>query len=230
MSLMTLLEQAQGGGLFANVARNLDIDEAQTAKAMRKLGPAIAARLKQKAEADEGLFETLLDLVEDSGQGSPLDDPEALTNAEAISDGNAILDDIYGSRNAAMVALREADPTIPERELSKLAPISATAVVAALAAANRPMALSAAALPASSAGSAGQGFVSALISAIIAGIVAALTKKLRTPARRRSTTSYARTRSRRKTTASKPRTTARRKTANTSVEDLFRDILGNLGK
>ena len=230
MSLMTLLEQAQGGGLFANVARNLDLDEAQTAKAMRKLCPAIAARLKDKAKADEGLFQTLLDLVEDSGQGSPLDDAEALTNSEAISDGNAILDDVYGSRNAAMVALREVDQTIPERELSKLAPISATAVVAALAAANRPMALSAAALPASSAGSAGQGFVSALISAIIAGIVAALTKKLRAPARRRST-GYARTRSRRKTTPAKSRTTTtRRKTTNASVEDLFKDILSNLGK
>jgi hypothetical protein len=229
MSLMTLLEQAQGGGLFANVARSLDLDEAQTGKAMRKLCPAIAARLKKKAEADDSLFQTLLDLVEDSGQGSPLDDPEALTNSEAISDGNAILDDVFGSRNAAMVALREVDQTIPERELSKLAPISATAVVAALAAANRPMALSAAALPASSAGSAGQGFVSALISAIIAGIVAALTKKLRTPTRRRST-GYARTRSRRKTTPAKSRTTTRRKSANASVEDLFKDILSNLGK
>jgi hypothetical protein len=227
MNLMTLMEQAQGGGLFANVARSLDLDAAQTAKAMRKLCPAIATRLRDKAEADEGLFQTLLDLVEDSGQGSPLDDAEALTNPEAISDGNAILDDVFGSRNAAMVALREVDQTIPERELRKLAPISATAVVAALAAANRPMALSTA-LPAS-ASSAGQGFVSALVSAIIAGIVAALTRKLRTPTRRRST-GYARTRSRSKTTAAKSRSSAtRRRTTNASVEDLFRDILRNLG-
>jgi hypothetical protein len=228
MSLMTLLDEAQGGGLFVNVARSLDLDEAQTAKAMRKLCPAIAARLKQKAEADDSLFQTLLDLVEDTGQGSHLADPEALTSLEAISDGNAILDDIYGSRNAAMVALREADPSIPERELSTLAPISATAVVAALAAANRPMALSAGTEPAR-ASSAGEGFLSAFISAIVAGIIAALTKKLRSPARRRST-GYARTRSRRKTTPVKTRTAARRRTTNASVEDLFREILGNLGK
>lgn len=228
MSLMTLLDEAQGGRLFANVARSLDLDEAQTGKAMRKLCPAIAARLKQKADADDSVFQTLLDIVEDAGQGSHLADPEALTSLEAISDGNAILDDIYGSRNAAMVALREADPSIPERELSKLAPISATAVVSALAAANRPMALSAGAEPAR-ASSAGEGFVSAFISAIVAGIIAALTKKLRTPSRRRST-GYARTRTRRKTTPVKTRTAARRRTANASVEDLFRDILGNLGK
>lgn len=227
MSLMTMLEQAQGGSLFATVARSLDLDEAQTGKAMRQLCPAIAARLREKAQADDSLFQTLLDIVEDNGQGSPLDDPEVLASTEAISDGNAILDDIYGSRNAAMVALRVVDPAIPERELSKLAPISATAVVAALAAANRPLALSAAA-PAR-ASSVGEGFVSAFISAIVAGIIAALTKKLRTPTRRRSTTGYARTRSRRKTTPARTKT-ARRRTNTASVEDLFRDILGNLGK
>ena len=121
-----------------------------------------------------------------------------------------------------MVALREADGTLPERELRKLAPISAVAVVAALAQANRPMAL-AAAQPAAS--SAGGGFMAALISAIVAGIVAALKKQFG-PKPRRRTTSYARTRNTRKTT--RKATPARRKTA--SVEDVFRDILGNLGK
>ena len=122
-----------------------------------------------------------------------------------------------------MVALREADSKIPERELSKLAPISAVAVVAALAQSNRPMALAAAQPVAGS--SAASGFFGALISAIVAGIVAALTKQL-APKPRRRTTSYYRTRTQRKTT--KRTTTSRRKTA--SVEDVFKDILGNLGK
>lgn len=225
MSLMTLLEHAQGGGLYAAVARNLDLDEAQTRKAMRKLCPAIAAKLQEKAAKDDEMFQTLLDMIENSGQASPLDDAESLTNAEAVADGNAILDDVYGSRNGAMVALREVDETIPERELSKLAPISAVAVVAALAQSNRPMALAAAAMPAAGS-SAASGFFSALISAIVAGIVAALTKQL-APKPRRRTTSYSRTRTQRKTTARKT-TSSRRKTA--SVEDVFRDILGNLGK
>lgn len=223
MSLMTLLEQAQGGGLYPAVARSLDLDEAQTRKAMRKLCPAIAAKLQEKAAKDDEMFQTLLDMIETSGQASPLEDAESLTNAEAVADGNAILDDVYGSRNSAMVALRAVDETIPERELSKLAPISAVAVVAALAQANRPMALAAAAMPAAGS-SAGSGFMSALIAAIVAGIVAALKKQLG-PKPRRRTTSYARTRNTRKTTARK---TTRRKTA--SVEDVFRDILGNIGK
>jgi hypothetical protein len=227
MSLMTLLEQAQGGRLYSAVAQSLDLDDAETRKAMRKLCPAIADKLHEKAARDEELFQTLIDLIEGGAGASPLDTPETLTGAEAVADGNAILDDIYGSRNGAMVALRQVDETIPERELSKLAPISATAVVAALAQANRPMAL-AAAQPV--AGQAAQGFFGALLAAIIAGIVSALTKQLK-PRTTRRRTSYARTRNQRKTTAKSRSATTRRKTASqVSVEDLFRDILGNLGK
>lgn len=223
MSLMTLLEQAQGGGLYSAVARSLDLDDGETRKAMRKLCPAIAARLQEKAAADQDLFQTLLELIEDGDEASPLDNAETLTGTEAVADGNAILDDIYGSRNEAMVALRQVDETIPERELSKLAPISATAVMAALAQANRPLALAASASSARSAAG-GEGIIATLVSAIIAGIVSALGRRLTTRTRRR-TARYSRTRSRRKTSR-----TPRRRTTTASVEDVFRDILGNLGK
>lgn len=224
MSLMTLLEQAQGGGLYAAVARSLDLDDAETRKAMRKLCPAIAQRLQEKAAADPELFQTLLDLIEEGGEGSPLDTVEALTGAEAVADGNAILEDVYGSRNQAMVALRAVDETIPERELRKLAPISATAVVAALAETNRPMALAACAAPARRSGTGGEGIIATLVSAIIAGIVSALSRQLTSRTRRR-TARYSRTRSKRKTSR-----TPKRRTTTASVEDVFRDILGNLGK
>lgn len=225
MSVMTVLEQAQGGRLMDTIAASLDIDAAQTRKAMTKLCPAIAARLEEKARADEELFQSLLDLIADNAETSPLATADGLTSAEAIADGHAILSDIYGSRNAATVALREADPSLPERELSRLAPISATAVVAALAEANRPLALAGGtALPAAGR-TAGEGFIGALISAIVAGIVSALTKKLTGSPRRRAPARYSRTRSRRKTAPAR-----RRRTSTASVEDVFRDILGNLGK
>lgn len=228
MSLMSMLDQAQGGRLYAAVARSIDLDEAQTRRAMRNLCPAIAERLHTRAKADEDLFQSLLDLISDNGAGSPLDDAVSLTGPEAVSDGNAILDDVYGSRSAAMAALRSADPGVPERELAKLAPISATAVVAALEQANKPLALASEPLRATGAAS-GQGFLSALIGAIIAGIVSALTKRLTAPTRRRRTATYSRTRSqRRSTTASRSRPPTRRRSANASVEDVFRDILGNL--
>lgn len=231
MSLTSMLDQAQGGRLFETVAKSLDLDAGQTRSAMARLCPVIAEKLHTRAAEDESLFQSLLDLITDNGAGSPLDDGEALTGAEAVSDGNAILDDVFGSRSAAMAALRHADPTTPERELAKLAPISATAVVAALAQANKPLALGALSEPQQAAGgSTGQGFFSALIAAIVAGIVSALTRKLTASTRRRSSTSYSRARSQRRTTTSRSRTTTRRRTANASVEDVFRDILGKMGK
>lgn len=237
MSVMTMLGAAQGGALFSHVAESLDLDEAETRKAMGKLCPAIAAQLKVKAAADEDLFESLLDLIEDGAETSPLEEREALTDAEAISDGNAILEDIYGSRNEAMVALRTAAKDVPERELSKLAPISATAVVAALAQANKPMALASQppqAQPASSA-IGGDGILGTIVGAVIAGAVTGLVKEITSPKRWRSTTGYTKTRTKRKTSGS--RTTSRTRSSGTSrhnsskgIEDIFRDILGNLGK
>ena len=171
MSLMGMLDRAQGGRLYAAVARSVDLDETQTRKAMAKLCPAIAEQLHNRARQDEELFQSLLDLIADNGAGSPLDDPEQLAGNEALADGHAILDDVFGSRSAAMAALRSADPSVPERELAKLAPLSATAVVAALAQSNTALGLASQPLPAAGAAS-GQGFFGALIGAIVAGIVA----------------------------------------------------------
>ena len=247
MSLMMMLEAAQGGQLFSHVARSLDLDEAETRKAMGKLCPAIAKKLKAKAAADEDLLESLLDLIEEGAGALPLEEPEALTDAEAVSDGNAILGDIYGSRNAAMVALRKVAVDVPERELTKLAPISATAVVAALAQTNQPPQQTqmqpqtlAAAQPAAAAGSGGGlgGVVGTIIGAVIAGAVSSVVRELTSAKRWRGTTSYTKTRTRRKTTSTRSKTakkktasaTARRRTASPSIEDIFRDILGNIGK
>jgi len=131
MSLLSMLDQAQGGRLFTLVARSVDLDEAQTRKAMAKLCPAIAERPHARPRKDEELFQSLHDLISDNGAASPLDDADSLTGSEAMSDGNAILDDVFGSRSAAMAALRAADPSIPERELAKLPPFGRLAAVIA---------------------------------------------------------------------------------------------------
>ena len=133
MSVMTMLQAAQGGKLFSHVAESLDLDEAETRKAMGLLCPAIAGRLKDAAAADDDLLQSLLDLIEDGAGALPLEETDAVTGEEAVSDGNAILEDIYGSRNDALVALRAAATDLPERELAKLAPISATVAVASCA-------------------------------------------------------------------------------------------------
>ena len=238
MSLMSMLQAAQGGKLFAVIAESLDLDEPQTRKAMQKLCPAIAKQLKAKATEDDELFQSLLELVEDGAGASPLEEPDAVTGDEAVNDGNAILVDIYSSRNGAMVALRKAADDLPERELSKLAPISATVVVAALAQANKPMAL-AGALPAAQ-GSGESGILGTIIGAVFTGAVQGIVREMTSSKRWRSTTGYTKSRTKRKTSSSsrkkttKPRTTgsssSKTRTTSASIEDMFRDILGSIGK
>ena len=124
MSLMSMLDQAQGGRLFTIVARSVDLDEAQTRKAMGKLCPAIAEALHARARQDEELFQSLLDLISDNGAASPLDDADALTGAEAVSDGNAILDDVFGSRSAAICRMNAESGfgTLPANSASTMWP------------------------------------------------------------------------------------------------------------
>jgi hypothetical protein len=241
MSLMTMLQSAQGGQAFAQIAQSLDLDVKATEAAMEKLCPAVALKLKARAEEDEDLFQTLLDVIEDGEDASPLDETEGLTGSEAISDGNAILEDIYGSRNKAMVALRAIASDVGERELAKLAPISATAVVAALAKSNRPMA--AADMPQTAMGDAKTGIIGTIVGALVTSAVSAAMRELNS-AVRRSTTSYTKSRSRRRTSPSSKKkkktstkkstarksSSSRRTTTSASIEDIFRDILANVGK
>jgi hypothetical protein len=73
----------------------------------------------------------LLDLLEDGGDSSDLNDADAMTGSEALADGAAILDEIYGSKAAAMKALGASGAAE-----EKAAALSATAVMATLAASN----------------------------------------------------------------------------------------------
>ena len=212
MTLMTMLNQAQGGGLYQAVAAHLRLDEAQTREAMAALCPAIAAQLHGKAAEDEGTYDTLLDLLDDNEGGASLDDAADLTSADAIADGNAMLDEIYGTRNVAITAMRKLAPGIGEVALPKLAAISATAVLTAIAQNQTPAPL-ASAQPAMGGG----GLLGTIAEALVRGLVQGAARSLAPKRRRRRTTSYWGQRT-------KKRTTRRRK--RTPLEEIFGSILG----
>ena len=216
MALMDILAAAQGGALYANAGKVVDLDPTETAAAMAAMCPAIARQLKAKSQEDPATFETLLDLLEEGADGTVIDDAGALTGSEAIADGNAILVDIYGTRNAAIAEMRKLAGNIPEIALAKLAAVSATLVLGALAKSHVPMALSEAAPAASSNGG---GIISMIVAALIKGVMQSVTRQL-APRRRRRYASYA-TRRRSGRAASKRRARA------PSLEDVFGEILGS---
>lgn len=214
MSLMTMLEKAQGGSFFANAAAAAGIEPNEAREALGTLCPAIAQQLRARAENDSAAFDNLLDLLEEGGDTGDLDDPVALTGPEAVADGNAILEDVYGSRNAAITAARKLAPQIAETGLTKLTAIAAVSVLAALSRSTAMTPLAAAA-PAKKEGG---GLLDTIISAVIKGAIQGASRQLAPRRRRRRYSSYLGRTRRRKTT--------RRRARTPSLDDIFGEILG----
>lgn len=207
MSIISILEAAEGGRFFANAAKACGLDETQVRDVSNKFAPAIAQRLKDKASTDPEAFEQLLDLIEE-GDAADLQEDGALTDADAQQDGAAIIADLYGSAAEANAVFKGLAGPINKAAASTLACINATAVLAALSASNAPKL--------AETGSGGQGFFAVLIAALLKGLMQGASRQL-APRRRR----------RRYSTTSRRRPVRRRRTRSVGLEDVFKEILSN---
>lgn len=216
MGLMDILRAAQGGEFFANAGRAVGIDPTTAERTLGKMGLAITAQLRKRAE-DPDAFEGLLDLLEDGHGDAFLDDSNFMDDPELMSDGEIVLADIYGSAAAAMRAL-----SIPadDAEMQRLAAIAASAVLAALARNYRqpqPQSLMGAER-AQGDGEEQGGILASIVSAIVKGAVQEATRQFSPKRRRRrSISSYFGTR--------KKRTTRRKRTSSLSLDQIFGEIL-----
>ena len=218
MSIISILSAAEGGRFFANAAKACGATEAQARNASEHMAPAIAQRLKDKASSDPEAFEQLLDLIEE-GNASELQEDGALTDQDAQQDGAAILADLYGTAAEANAVFKGLAGPIDKAAASTLAAINATAVLAALSAANAPQLADGAPQAADSGGNSGGGFVSILIGALVKGLLQGASRQLAPKRRRRRRYSsyygYGR------------RPTRRRRRRQVGLDDLFRDILSS---
>jgi hypothetical protein len=213
MSLMDMLAAAQGGRYFASVAEACGMHAVEAEQALSRIAPAIAEKLHDKAAEDADAFENLLELLEDGGNSSDLDDPQAITGAEAVSDGEAVLKDIYGSDAAARTAMKALAPGVADASLVKLSAIGATSVLASLARSySAPLPL------AGATGSAGGGLLGTIISAVVEGAMKGAARQLAPKRRRRRRySSY---------WGAPRRRTRRRRPRQPSLNDIFGSILG----
>ena len=219
MAILDILSSAQNGGFFATAGRAAGLSEADARVAISALAPAIATKLKEKAAADPDAFDQLLDLLEDGGDTSDLDDADAITGAEALADGTAIVEDLYGSRDKALSALGKIAPQTTGPALEKISAISATSVLATLAAANANTLSSETSQLANSSG--GGGLLSVIMAALMKGLMQGVSRQL-APKRRRRRYSY--------TTYGRRRTTRKRRTRRPGLDDIFRSVLGGSGR
>jgi hypothetical protein len=213
MSIVDILAAAQGGGYFANAGRAAGLSAADAEAAIGVLAPAIAAKLKSKAAADPDAFDQLLDLLEEGGDSSDLDDVESTTGPEAVEDGNAILADLYGEGAGATLA--KLVPGVSGKSLTTISAIAATSVLASLASANATGLASDTSRVAENAG--GGGLISIIIAAVMKGLMQGAARQLAPRRRRRRRyTSYYGTR----------RRPTRRRTRRPGLDDIFKDIIG----
>jgi hypothetical protein len=207
MAITDILAAAQGGRYYANAAAACGLPEAEGRRSIERFAPGIASQLKAKAAGDAEAFEALLDLLEEGGDSSDLNDAEAMTGSEALADGTAILNEIYGSNAAALKALGAQG-----EEEAKAAALSATAVMATLAASNAAQLSSGAPQAAATEGG---GLLSIILGALLKGLLQGAQRQL-APKRRRRRYTYS-TRRR--------RTTTRRRKRTPGLDDIFKDIL-----
>lgn len=207
MSIVDILSAAQAGQFFANAGKAANLTGAQAKTAMAALAPAIAQRLQDKAAKDPEAFDSLLDMLEDGGGSSDLEYPDAVMGAEALKDGAAILNDLYGSSSVAMVVLGKLAPKLNPDDLQKLSAISATSVLAALVEKSAGSEV----LPVASSTSGGSGIIATIFAALVAGLLKGIMTALMPKSRR----NYRNGR----------RTTTRRRASRPSLESIFREIL-----
>src|SRR5262245_61363886 len=104
MAVMDILRGAQNGRFFANAGRAAGVDAAAAERTLGALTPEIVVKLRKRAEDPQAL-ESLLDLLEDGHGDVFLGDESLLDDPEIVSDGKAVLTDIYGSAEAVNDAL-----------------------------------------------------------------------------------------------------------------------------
>lgn len=106
MSLLKMLQQAQGGQGLSQLASQFGIDDTQAGALAGMLAPAIGSAAKKRAEG--GGLEGLLGQLRGEAQSSYFDDAAAAAQPEARAQGENFLEGLLGSREATQNLAQEA--------------------------------------------------------------------------------------------------------------------------
>ena len=133
INLLDMIMSAQGGNTAQQVGAQLGLNQQQSQSAIAALLPAISSALKQNTSNPQGLA-GLLGALQGGNHDQYLEKPETLGQAESITDGNAILGHLFGSKDVSRaVAGRASEQTgIGADVLKKLLPLVATMAMGSL--------------------------------------------------------------------------------------------------
>lgn len=100
INLFEMLTQASNGGAVQQISKQTGLQPDQAQAAIKALLPAIAGGLQRNA-GQEGGLQDLLSALQGGKHEQYLDQPESLGRPETITDGNAILGHLLGSKDTS---------------------------------------------------------------------------------------------------------------------------------
>ena len=133
MDLLNLLLNSADSGAVQSAAKQFGLDKFGTESLLANLVPALSSGIKRNTASSDGL-EALTKALSSGNHQRYLDDPEALRQRSAVSDGNAILGHLFGSKDVSReVAANAARSTgINASIIKKFLPLAAAAAMGAM--------------------------------------------------------------------------------------------------
>ena len=133
MNLLNLLLDSQNSPAIKQLAATFGLSEDAAKSAVSEMVPALSRGLQKNASTSQGL-EALTGALSKGNHQRYVDQPESLTNNEAVTDGNAILGHIFGSKDVSrQVASHAASATgLDSGILKKMLPMVATMVMGSM--------------------------------------------------------------------------------------------------
>lgn len=147
MNILSAILGANDGQAVGSLAQQFGLSSDQASSAIGALLPALAGGLQRNVSQQGGL-EALVGALARGNHSRYLDNPSALGAGESITEGNAILGHILGSKDVSRAVASNAAQTtgIGEDILKKMLPMVAALAMGALAKQNAPGQASAASM------------------------------------------------------------------------------------
>lgn len=133
INLFDMLTQTNNGAAVQQVGQQTGLQPDMAQAAIKALLPAIAGGLQRNVQQPGGL-QSLLGALQNGQHEQYLDRPETLGTADSITDGNAILGHLLGSKDTSRaVAAQAAQKTgLSEQVLKSILPMVASMAMASL--------------------------------------------------------------------------------------------------
>lgn len=121
MNLMDLIGQAGGEKSLGNLGATLGLDDSSTGALIGALAPALMRGMQKQTES-AGSLEGLTNALASGKHQQYLDEPDLVSAASSIADGNGILGHLFGSKDVSRnVAAQAAGSTGIDVDLVKKA-------------------------------------------------------------------------------------------------------------